>query len=74
MRRDDDWEPHGSGYKQMDVTKHGDERLQSALEWHVHMADHASDRVMPQYRQWRRLLVREALKRGLIDADPGGAP
>ncbi len=74
MKVNDEWKPHGAEYKRMHVHDKGDRELRSALEYHIHMVNNGDDRMQPQYRQWRRLLIREALKRGLIDADPGGAP
>lgn len=41
---------------------------------HYWVTDYDGNSLSPRARAWRRYVIREALRRGLIDKDPGGAP
>jgi hypothetical protein len=70
----DTYEPHGAQYKRLTevAPDKSDESILKQLRGYKKL--NFKQRRMPQFRHWRRMLVREALRRGLIDEDPGGAP
>ena len=71
-KSEDKWCPHGSEYKKLHA---GLVRQEDGYVHHIATKPLAEyDVGRPQFREWRRLAVREALKRGLIAEDPGGAP